>query len=347
MRSVLRSAAIACSLCLFDADAQRVDVYPAPELAFPSETDSNSPAVWLDNELVLYNSTGLGPRRSSGQNLFRLNGVEPVVLGPSAHRPYWIEAAWVDDDGLVYAWYHHEPPGVCRGSGLTAPQIGALVSRDGGRSFIDLGIVLSNAYRPNCGARNGFFAGGNGDFTVIVGRQRRYIYFLFSNYGGPLSEQGVAVARMPFHARFNPVGAVNKYHAGDWFEPGLGGLVTPIFPATVDWSAEDTDSFWGPSVHWNSYLNKYVMLINRSCCAPGWVQEGVYVSFNSSLEQPGGWTQPVKILSDVHWYPQVLGLGPGGTDKLAGQTARLYVYGVSRWKLVFHKRPPRVAPEPQ
>jgi hypothetical protein len=278
--------------------------------------------------------------RSSGLSHRDLNASQPVVLGSSTHKPWWIEATWVDEDGTVYAWYHHEPPGVCKGSNLTAPQIGALVSRDGGRSFVDLGIVLSNAHRPDCSAQNGFFAGGNGDFTVVLGRSKQYFYFLFSNYAGPISEQGVAVARMSYQFRFNPVGAVKKYYAGEWLEPGLGGRVSPIFPAKVEWSAFDTDAFWGPSVHWNSYLNKFVMLLNRSCCSPGWVQEGVYVSFNNTLSNPEGWSEPVKILSDVGWYPQVIGLGPGGTDKLSGQTARLYVYGVSNWRLIFHRRAP-------
>ena len=321
------------------ASAQQVRVQPASPIAFPAETDSNSPALWIQNQLVLFNSTGIEPIRSWGATQSALTQSEPVVLGPSIHHPYWIESTWQDFDGTILAWYHHEPPGVCGKSNLTAPQIGALMSTDGGQSFSDLGIILESGYPVDCSSQNGYFAGGNGDFSVLLGRNRRYFYFLFSNYGGPAEAQGVALARLPFDRRYTPFGAVEKFNSGNWLEPGIGGQVTPIFPVTVPWNQSNTDAFWGPSLHFNTYLNKFVMLLNRSCCGPGWPQEGVYVSYNSNLSDPAGWTPPVKILDGatdgVWWYPQVIGHAPMGTDKIAGKNARLYVYGVSNWELTF------------
>jgi hypothetical protein len=40
----------------------------------------------------------------------------------------------------------------------------------------------------------------------------------------------------------------------------------PIFPATEPWHDEDlnVDAFWGPSVHWNTHLQQYVMLLNKA-----------------------------------------------------------------------------------
>ncbi len=317
--------------------AQQVALRPAPTVRFPSETDSNSPAFWDDHELVLYNSTGLGPVRSTGSDEFDLSASQPVVLGQSVHKPYWIESAWRDGDGTVFAWYHHEPPPVCKNSRLTAPEIGALISRDGGHSFEDLGIIITSGFANNCDAQNGYFAGGNGDFTVALGRKRDYFYFLFSNYGGPTDAQGVAIARMPFHRRHSPHGSVEKYHSGAWLEPGIGGLVTPIFSATVPWESPNADSFWGPSVHFNTYLKKFVMLLNRSCCSPWWPQEGVYVSFNDDLSNPAGWTAPSRIFEGGSWYPQVLGNGQNGTDAKAGRVARFYMNGASNWQIVFTK----------
>jgi len=329
--------------------AQTASVRLADPRNFPAPVDSNSPALWYDGQFVLFNSTGMGPVKSSGTDQSHLSESRAVMLGPSTHRPYWIEATWTDTDGTIFAWYHHEPAGVCGKIPLTAPQIGALVSYDGGNSFLDLGIVLENGYPPDCSAQNGYFAGGNGDFTVVPGRNHTYFYFVFSNYAGPQEAQGVALARMPMDRRYTPVGAVEKYFEGRWREPGLGGQVTAILPANVVWAQPDADSFWGPSVHWNSYLRKFVMLLNRSCCSPGWPQEGVYVSFNDALSNPKGWTTPVKILDSVPWYPQVIGFGPQGTDQFAGRVARLYVGGASWWEIEFDaaSAPPPSDPAPQ
>ena len=275
--------------------------------------------------------------RSTGPTQFALGGTEPVVLGQSSHHPYWIESTWRDDDGTIFAWYHHEPEGLCGSSTLTAPKIGALVSTDNGVTFSDLGIVLETGYPIDCTARNGYFAGGHGDCTVVLSRNGKYFYFLFGNYGGPLETQGVVAARMPFDRRNNPVGAVEKYYNGRWHEPGLGGQVTPIFPANVSWMSANANAYWGPSVHWNTYLSTWVMLLNHTCCSPGWPQEGVYVSYNNSLANPMGWSVPVKLMEGGNWYPQVIGYPPDGTDKLAGQTARFYIGGISDWTITFTK----------
>src|SRR5260370_24807141 len=80
----------------------------------------------------------------------------------------------------------------------------------------------------------------------------------------------------------------------------------------------------------------YVALMNRSCCTPGLLQEGIYVTFNSDICNPAGWSAPNKILSgEQEWYPQILGTGAGETDKLGGQTARFYLAGASSYEIVF------------
>lgn len=313
--------------------AQRAELRPAPAtIILPGTSDSNSPVHWYDGRFMVYQSFGL-PLVSSGTRQTATLRARPVVLNSYANYPLWIEATWMDDNGTLYAWYHHES-WVC--NPLAEPSIGALISRDGGYSFQDLGIILKSGYPRDCNARNGFFAGGHGDFTVLVDRWRQYFYFYFTNYSGPRESQGIAVARMAFSDRARPGGRVWKFHQNSWAEPGLDGRVTAIFPALVSWSRLETDSFWGPSLHWNTYLNQFVMLLNRACCAPGWPQEGIYVSFNADLGNPTEWSEPAKILEgdQASWYPQVIGLRPG-TDKTAGRVARFYMGGESRWEIVF------------
>ncbi len=339
MRRIVFTAGLIALISTAAATAQTVTLQETRRIAFPAPVDSNSPAFWENGLLAVYNSTGMGPVKSTGANQEHLIAGTSVKLGSSIHRPYWIEATWTDSNGTIFAWYHHEPHRVCGNTSLTAPEIGALVSYDGGNSFLDMGIILQSGDPIDCSAQNGYFAGGNGDFSVLLSRDQKYFYFLYSNYAGPLEAQGVAVARMPAERRSTPVGAVRKYYDGKWNEPGLGGRTTAIFPANVGWSEADTDALWGPSVHWNSHLGMFVMLLNHSCCSPGWPQEGIYVSYNRTLGNPLGWSKPAKILDGVGWYPQVLGLNPQGTDKLAGRVARLYVGGISWWELTFEPAP--------
>jgi len=324
--------------------AQKAELRPAAPVAMPGATDSNSPAHWHEGTLFLFNSAG-NPVRSSGPDQFHLGSALAVGFNHHERATRWIEATWADADGTVYAWYHHEPAGLCPGTTLTAPKIGALRTRKNSSQFEDLGVILE-ATELDCTMQNGYFAGGHGDFSVILDRSKSHFYFLISTYEGEAGEQGVAVARMAFADRDNPVGKVFKYRDGAWDSPGLGGKVTPVFPARISWKGKDADAFWGPSVHWNTFLNLYVMLLNRTCCATGWPQEGVYVSFNSDAGKPSGWSQPVKILDGAkkgfrgeQWYPQVLGLDVKAqeTDKLAGRVARFYLAGKSKWEIVFSR----------
>ncbi len=327
--------------------AQRARVREASQVDMPSQVDSNSPAYWKDGEFHLLNSTGAGPVRSTGADQFHLGEPDSIPVSRINPWPLWMEAVWVDPTGVVLGWYHTEHWGVCPGTSLAVPQIGAAISYDGGNSFQDLGAILTSGDPINCYAQNGYFAGGNGDVSVILDRQRDYFYILFTNYAGPLESQGVAIARMPFWSRFNPAGTVMKYYAGGWTEPGLKGRVTPIFPAKASWMNANTDSFWGPAIHWNTYLESFVVLLNRSCCSPGFPQTAIYAAFNPDLSNPGGWTTPKAILKDTGWYPQVLGTGSQGTDKQANRVARLYIYGHSHWEIVFEKPAAPATPAPE
>lgn len=340
MRIVFATLA-AAALCA----AQSAHLRTAPRQALPTHIDGNSPAFWENSSLRLFSSTGNPEMISEAPGQFGPWTSEKVDVSRHNHFPLWIEAAWRDDDGTVFGWYHHEPDAVCPGKSLTAPKIGAVISYDGGRTVTDLGIVLESADALDCNAKNGFFAGGHGDFSVVPDRDRGYFYFFFTNYGGGAEGQGVATARLAFDDRYHPAGAVKKYYRGQWSEPGIGGRTTPVFPAARAWQREDTDSYWGPAVHWNHHLQRFVMLLNRSCCKPGWPQEGIYVSFAADPAMPSQWSGPSRILEGAKtvvapgYYPQVMGLESGETDTLAGRIARLYIMGVSTWEIVFVSDP--------
>jgi hypothetical protein len=313
--------------------AQSVHIDSAPAADFPALVDSNSPAYRSGSNLYLYNSLDL-PIRSEASDSSHFSRARAVFVS-GENRWRWIESVWADPNtGSVYAWYHAEPLNICPGLPLTAPQIGALVADDG-ITFRDLGIILRSGDKPNCATNNIYFAGGHGDFSVIPDRDQNYFYFLFTNYGGPVEQQGVGMARMAFADRDDPAGKVWKFYAGEWTQPGLRGRVQPIFPAKADWADDNPDSFWGPAVHWNTALQQYVVLMSHVQGDPAWSQEGVYISLNPDLSKPTAWTTPAKIIEGVGWYPQVLGDGPDDTDTIVGGSARLYVMGHSEWSITF------------
>jgi len=359
---LLCGALLAASLFVLTATAHepavRIVIQPAAPLRFPGalihgpdkpgETDCNSPVHWSGDRLYIFNSAG---------NPYRATGPSILDLAPAPIRcrydnrvsgARWIESTYKHADGTLYGWYHNEPLGVCperTDIHLTAPRIGAASSDDDGATWHDLGIILEAP--PNtlrCDTKNGYFAGGNGDFCVIVDRRRQWVHFFLSTYGD-FEEQGVAVARMRFADLPSPVGKVWKWRDGKWSEPGLGGRVTPVFPARVDWHRPDCDAFWGPSVHWNHHVGAYIMLLNRAI-DPSWRQEGIYWSACPRLDRPKDWSQPQRLLSATDlapamdgapgWYPQVIGLDTRRreTDTLAGRRARLFVHGRSRWELL-------------
>lgn len=340
---IMRISLLAFYLVLASpAFTQSAQVVLAPRHELPPVIDGNSAAFWADGQMYLFHSTGV-PHISSGPDQFQLGNTRKVEFDSAEHSPVWFEAAWRDEDGTLFLFYHHEPQERCGVDDLTAPKIGAAVSYDNGATVKDLGIILESGEPINCEARNRFFSGGHGDFSVVPDRGRRFFYFFFTNYAGPLASQGVATARMAFRDRFHPAGKVFKWFNGRWEEPGLGGKMTAVFPAKVAWAEANTDSYWGPAVHYNAHLDRYVMLLNRSCCEPNWPQAGIDISFTARLSDPFSWKVPRRLLnaSDIirypGYYPQVLGLEAGGTDALAGKTARLYLMGISDWEIIFNR----------
>jgi hypothetical protein len=340
MQQWFRLLALLTALGAGSAVAQEARVRTVEKVTMPVAVDSNSPAFWRDNKLFWFGSHGR-PWLNQAPGLFgpwETSDVE--FISPDA-CPHWMESVWVDDDGTMFGWYHAEPVGLIADSTMTAPKIGAVISNDGGKTLRDVGTVLESGEPLNPSAQNGYFAGGHGDFSVILNRDRTYFYFFYDNYAGPAETQGVGIARMAFEDRFTPAGRVWKFANGQWTESGIAGRVAPIFPVRRPWQLSDPDAFWGPSVHWNTYLKCYVMLLNHAQGEPGWSQEGVYVSFCSDLSQPATWTTPVRILDKSQFsgwyffYPQVMGLESGGTDTIAGRTARLYVNGISKWEIDF------------
>lgn len=331
------------------ATSPRAELIRAIPLRLTGEVDSNSPAVWdrvggRDFLFVITSSAGI-PKTASGRRVDLLGAAREVVIEPWPGGGIWMEGVIADVDGTWYGYYHNENVAAaeCGLIDKVIPRIGAARSRDRGRTWEPLGVVLEAP--PNshsCRSPNEYFVGGVGDLSVQLDPESRYLYFFFSQYLRPAHLQGVGVARLAWADRDDPRGKTMVWSGRTWLPAvavagGDGDLAwkypapLPVFRAAESWHDNDleADAFWGPSVHWNTHLQMYVMLLNRASDT-SWAQEGIYVSYAPRLNDPRLWSTPVRLLKGGGWYPQVLGIEPAvGTDKVAGEVARLFVSGVS------------------
>lgn len=333
----------------------RVEVQSAPTIRLSGEADSNSPAVWdrVMGRNVLFVMTSMSgrPSTSSGRGLTQLGAPRHVVLEPWPGGGIWMEAVIKDVDGTWYGYYHNETvANMCRQTDKVIPRIGAARSRDRGATWEPLGVILEAPPRTyDCATDNTYFVGGVGDFTVQLDPESRDLYFFYSLYLRAPMSQGVGAARLAWADRDAPHGKVMVWRGSSWVPATpVGGeaaqrfvypAAVPIFPTVESWHDDDAavDAYWGPSVHWNTYIRQYVMLLNKAE-NEDFDQEGIYISFAPSIDNPRAWSVPSKILDGGAWYPQVLGLEDGsGTDKTAGEWARFFMLGTSRHFLRFSR----------
>jgi hypothetical protein len=319
--------------------------------------DSNSPIHWDGNRVYIFNSYN-HPYRATGTSIARLGMSTPVYFsadGVDNRLFIWIEATWKDRDGSLYGAYHYEPDTICSSNTHlpTAPKIGWIKSMDNGGHWQDLGFVVeANPARIDCNSASPWDAGGTGDLDFLPDRENKYFYIYGTSYDPAFEEQGIFVARLPYADRDHPSGRTQKWYKGSWSEPGLWGHVTPVFPAAKDYTHADAEMFWGPSIHWNTYLQMYVMVLNHAVDTK-LRGGGVYISFNRDIGNPRGWSTPRMILSGGQvakltqggsaqpnalingWYPEIVGMDKGQSDKMCGRVGRLFITGMSKIEITF------------
>lgn len=324
----------------------------ASRLQLPGEIDSSNPAIWglVDgvSRLFVVSSWGGIPVRSSGPSLDSLQHGQPVAFTTHPGHGVWMESILKDDEGTWFGYYHHERPAdACGRPDRQLPRIGAVRSADQGQTWEDLGIVIDAPPGTDaCGSANRFVLGGVGDVSVMLDANSQDVYLFFSQYSLDAAGQGLGVARLAWADRDAPAGKVTIWNAGAWLpvsgSDGEGWTYppgTPLVRATQPFHDRSSTNnvFWGASVHWNTYLEQYVMLLNRAR-DDVFGQEGIYASFAPALADPRQWTAPAKILNGGTWYPQVIGLEAGfGTDRLAGQRARFFMMGRSDRMIEFER----------
>lgn len=313
----------------------KIVLQDAPEIILGNETDSNNPIYWNGDDVYAFTSSPYtGTHRSKSNDIVGLDISKTAeyhktdVVNQIHDGKIWFESILKQGD-VIYGFYHNEFSSEELGvrafaeeKYLTAPRIGVARSNNNGRTWDDLGIIFEEPVTTfERQSRNAFFTGGIGDFSVIEGPDQT-IYIFATSYHREVSKQGVVILKLTRNQLEN--------FSTQEVSP------TPIFPTYYDIHDTGANFFWGPSVHFNTHLDTYVMFLNHAD-DENWNQDGIYASFNEDISNPRGWSPPQKIHHEGNWYPQIIGNAQGETDARAGRVARYFEKGISNYEIFFLK----------
>ena len=192
-------------------------------------------------------------------------------------------------------WYPHTS------NDIAWKSLGVTYSADKGKSWSGgRQIITSSIAKPNSPTW-----GGTGDCCVVWDHiNKRWMCYFQEHW------ISMAISTDPLGAP----GTWKKYYYGDFTQDGLRGEQMPL-PGLQNYPGGN------PSVHWNTYLNKWVMVWH------GWAPARIYLSVSKDGVI---WEQPQAIISSAisgqAWYPTII----GNTDVEAGQIARIYYADIAK-----------------
>jgi hypothetical protein len=218
-------------------------------------------------------------------------------------------------------------------SPAAVPRIGIMKSVDGGHSWENKGLFIEDLQarmilKPHNTSET--FAGGVGDPCAVA--SGNYLYLFYGEYGYPgnydstnydpvkeWSGQCISVARIAIKDLDDPQGKAQRWD-GQGFNAPWNGVGKPIASLQIPMaegggpqSAPKTGFHWGPSVHWNTYLNCWVMLMGK-VTGTSWKGSSLHISFNMNKDLGAGdasqqWTKPQLLLDrgpgHIVWYPSL------------------------------------------
>ena len=219
-----------------------------------------------------------------------------------------------------------------QGAGSSSRILGARCSEDEG---LELALLPRDPAPAGSLAdrswQNGFFAGGYGDLSVVPARAGEALYLFFTSYHPDEDDAGrggtCACRRWTSRHR-------RSYGAAGWVVVRRSNVGTAAMACGARFSSWRPGLLLGPAVHYNRALDAYVMLLNRTAGGDGdLLQEGIYASINTAIDDPAGWTPPLQIVRGGAWYPQAIGLEEGCGDTEAAAVGRFFMAGFSAWEI--------------
>ena len=212
----------------------------------------------------------------------------------------WLIGVKELDDGRLAGFFHAESHWYPRSTNgwLAYKSLGVAYSSDNGLTWGTPELILKHSNNKPASPE----WSGLGDGCVIYNHLNNKYYTYYTPVSGSVS-LSMAVSSNPNGG----AGTWSKWYNGSFSQPGIGGLETPIAELSNNPGAN-------PSVHWNTYLNKFIMVWH------GW-NEKLYISASIDGEV---WETPQLLLDEgaKTWYPVIV----GSSSTVGGQTVTLY-YG--------------------
>lgn len=250
------------------------------------------------------------PLAATGQAVFGRNAADPGAFDADAAAAGSVLPAANGADLLLF--YHAQKNnGATSANGEAYSSIGLARSNDNGLTWTRHGQVVTgitaqptaNFPRATLGALSP---------SVIVANGFYYMFYV--DLGFQTGPDVIHVARASVSSGGAP-GAWQKWRNGSFSEPGIGGSSTAVQGREVGAATQATFLQY-PSVTWNTYLQKYLMVFQAN--------DGVYYSTSSDLTT---WTPQGQIMAfgGSSAYSRPTFLSPEqSSDQFTGQTGYLY-----------------------
>lgn len=265
---------------------------------------------------------GSSSYRTTGTSMTTMNDPGPSVITKGASGSYdnggvWLMSVFRQLGENMIGFYHaedHEFPPYDNPGHIAWKSSAVCTSSDNGVTWTKIGQIITSATpKP----RKPTWGGGGDHCVVYDDVNARWVCYY--------SEHNLRMA-----VSYDPDGAPGtwyKYYNGNFTQPGLGGQCSPI-PVLQDRAGAN------PSVHYNTYLNKWVMVWHSWSSSEG----SIWLSTSTDMIN---WDTPISIVSanvnEKIWYPTII----GSTDTEAGQEAWLcydYAPDTNNWQRQFIRR---------
>ncbi len=238
---------------------------------------------------------------------YQLNPTTPVFGGRQPNNGVsndfndggmWLVGVRALNNGMLVGFFHAESHWYPRSTNgwYAYKSLGVAYSSDNGQTWSSPQMILKHFLDKSSTPQ----WSGLGDGCVIYNHLNNNYYCYYTPAYGSTS---LSMARSS--DPLGTAGSWQKWHNGSFSQPGIDGLESSLPGLSLKPGAN-------PSVHWNTYLNKFIMVWH------GW-NEKLYISASDDGET---WDDARLLLDEGSktWYPVII-----GTDSVnGGQTVTLY-----------------------